>query len=85
MINNVLYKTLILQKPLHIIFNKMGGFLRDYSGTKYLVLFSSEKDDANFDRTRNLIGLKSGIKHIFSNNYDNYARIKIDSGNDFRF
>ena len=45
----------------------MGGFLRDYSGTKYLVLFSSEKDDANFDRTRNLIGLKSGIKHIFQN------------------
>ena len=56
---------MILQKPLHIIFNKMGGFLRDYGGTKYLVLFSFEKDDANFDRTRNLIGLKSGVNIFF--------------------
>ena len=76
---------MILQKPLHIIFNKMGGFFRDYGGTKCLVLFGSEIDDANFDRTRNLIGLKSGIKCIFSHNYDSYARIKIDPDNDFHF
>ena len=56
---------MILQKPLHIIFNKMGGFFRDYGGTKCLVLFGSEIDDANFDRTRNLIGLKSGVNIFF--------------------
>ena len=26
-------------KPLHIRFNKIGGFIRVYNGTRYLVLF----------------------------------------------
>ena len=28
-----------------MIYNKVNGFIRDYDGTSYLVLFGSEKDD----------------------------------------
>ena len=34
---------------------------RVYDETKYLVLISSEKDDAIYDRIRYLVSLKSGI------------------------
>ena len=39
LIYEVLYKTLIGEKPLHITFNKVNGFIRDNNGTKYLKLF----------------------------------------------
>ena len=39
LIYGVLYKILIGAKPLRIICNKVDRFLRDYDGTKYLVLF----------------------------------------------
>ena len=39
LIYDVLYKTLIGEKPLHITFNKVNGFIRDNNGTKYLKLF----------------------------------------------
>ena len=57
-------------------FNKMNGFIRVYDGTRYLVLFSLEKNDAIYNRIRYLIGVKSGITCVFSHNY---ARIKFDS------
>ena len=50
MVHNILYKTLIGAKPLHIRFNKVYGFIRVYDGTIYLVLFGSEKYDANYNR-----------------------------------
>ena len=40
LIHNVSYKTLYGAKLLRIIFD---GFIRNYDGTKYLILFSSEK------------------------------------------
>ena len=43
LVYDVSYKTLIYVKPLCIIYNKVDGFVRDYSETKYLVLFSSNK------------------------------------------
>ena len=43
------------------MFNKLDGFIRDYSGIKYLVLFGPEKWDAIFDRITYLIGLQGGI------------------------
>ena len=43
LVYDVSYKTLICVKPLCIIYNKVDGFVRDYSETKYLVLFSSNK------------------------------------------
>ena len=45
-------KLLIDAKPLHITFGKVNGFIRDYDGTKYLVLFNLEKYDAIYDRGR---------------------------------
>ena len=43
LVNDVSYKTLICVKRLCIIYNKVDGFVRDYSGNKYLVLFGSNK------------------------------------------
>ena len=37
------YKTLIVAKPLRIMFDKAVGFIRVYDGTRYLVLFGPEK------------------------------------------
>ena len=37
------YKILIGAKPLGIRFDKLDGFIRIYYGTRYLVLFGSEK------------------------------------------
>ena len=46
LIYNVLYKTLIGSKPMRIIYNMVDSVIRDYGGTKYLVLFGSERPDA---------------------------------------
>ena len=64
------YKTLIYSKPLHIRFEKIGGFIRIYDGTRYLTLFSS------YNRIRYLRSLRRGITYIFSNSF---AKIKVDS------
>ena len=37
------YNILIGAKPLGIRFDKLDGFIRIYHGTRYLVLFGSEK------------------------------------------
>ena len=46
LIYNILFKTFIGVKPLRIIYNKVDGFIRECGGSKYLVLFGSEKYDA---------------------------------------
>ena len=76
MVYNISYKTLIDSKPLGIRFNKIGGFIRIYDGTRYLTLFGSQKYDAIYNRIRYLISLKSGITNIFSHYF---VKIKIDS------
>ena len=43
LVYNILYKSLINSKPLHIRFKKIDGFIRVYDGIRYLVLFGSEK------------------------------------------
>ena len=63
LICDILRETLIGAKPLRIIFDKVDGFIRDYGGTKYLVLFGPEKYDAILDRIRYFIKLK-GVFHI---------------------
>ena len=68
-------KTLIDTKPLCITFNKADGFTTFYNGSRYLVLFGSEKYNAIYNRIRYLISLKSSITYVISHNY---ARIKID-------
>ena len=72
---NITYKNLIAN-PLHTRFNKIDGFIRVYDGTRYLVLFGSEKYDSIYNRIRYLISVKSGITYIISHNY---AKIKVDS------
>ena len=37
-------------RPLRIIFDKVDGFIRNYDGTKYLVLFDHERCNAIYDR-----------------------------------
>ena len=51
------------------MFNEVDRLIKDYDGIKYLVLLSSEKYDAIFERIRYLIGLKIGISYVASNNY----------------
>ena len=79
LICDILHDTFIGAKPLRIIFDKVDGFIRDYGGTKYLVLFGPEKYDAILDRIRYFIKLKSGISYIVSHNY---PIIKIESDDD---
>ena len=43
LVYSISYKILIDSEPLHIIFDKIEGFIRVYDGTCYLVLFRSEK------------------------------------------
>ena len=73
---NISYKNLIASKPLRITFSKIDGFIKDYDGIRYLVLFGSEKYDSIYNRIRYLISVKSGIAYVISHNY---AKIKVDS------
>ena len=59
------YKTLHVTKPLGIRFDKVGGFIRVYDGTRYLVLFGPITYDPIYNRSKYLISLKSGIAHVF--------------------
>ena len=43
--------------------------MRDYDGTKYLLLFDLHKYDAIYDRFSCRIGLKSSITYVFSYNF----------------
>ena len=62
-------------KPVRVRFDKANGLVRVYNGTRYLVLFGSEKYDAIYNSIRYFISQKSCIRYVIS---DNYARIKID-------
>ena len=62
---NVSCKSLIDSKPLHIRFNKIDGFIRVYDGTRYLVLFASEKCDYIFNRIRYIINIKKVLQIEF--------------------
>ena len=61
-----------------IMFHKVDGFIRDYDGTKYLVLIAPEKYDPIFDWWHTFaylfIGLISGITYA---NFFNYSKIKL--------
>ena len=50
MVYDISYKTLIDAKPLRLRFDKIDGFIRVYDGTKYLVLFGSERFDCIYRR-----------------------------------
>ena len=72
------HTTLIGAKPLRIRFDKVDGFIKDYNGTRYIVLFGLEECDVIYNGIRYLVRQKSGIKNVFDYNY---AKIKADSYN----
>ena len=76
LVYHISYKTLIDAKPLGINFDKVDEFIGIYDGTRYLVLFVSEKYDFIDNRIRYLTGVKSGIIYVISYNY---AKVKVDS------
>ena len=63
-------------KPLRIRFEEVDGFVRIYSGIRYLVIYGPEKYDATYNRIIYLISQKCGITKVFS---PNYGKINIDS------
>ena len=73
------YKTLIGEKPLLIIFDKVDGFIRDYNAARYLALFVSEKYNSIFNKIRYLISVKSSTSYVVT---CNYGKTKIDSDDD---
>ena len=81
LIYNVAYKTQYGAKPLHIIFNKVDGYIRNYDKTRYLQLLhsSNEKYERMFDGFRYLIMFLSNISDLYSYKY---TKIKINSDDD---
>ena len=55
-------------KPLRIKFNKIDGFIRIYDGTRYLVLFGSEKYDSIYNKIISVICYKCK-KCYYTNNF----------------
>ena len=68
LVYNISCKSLIDFRPLHIRFDKIDVSIRVYGGTRYLVLFGSEKYDYIYNMIRCLISVKSGITDIISHN-----------------
>ena len=52
-------------KPFCVRFNIIDGFIRVYDGTRYLVLFGSEKYDSIYCRVRYLINVKVVLHKLF--------------------
>ena len=73
---NISYKIFIDSKPLRIKFHEIDVFIRFYHGTRYSLLFGSEKCNFIYNRIRYLKSVKSGITYV---NSHNYAKIKVDS------
>ena len=53
-----------VQKPFHIRFKKMDGFIKNYYEIRYLVLLGPGWFDAIYNRIRYLISEKSDITDI---------------------
>ena len=75
-VSNISYKNLIAAKILRLRFDKIGGLIRVYDGTRYSVLFGSKKYDTIYNRIRCLISVKGGFTYVISHNY---AKIEVDS------
>ena len=54
-------KSVMVVKTLHVMFDKIDGFITVYDGTRYLVLFRSEKYVFIYNMIRYVIKVKSGI------------------------
>ena len=72
----------MIAKPLRVRFDKIDGFIRVYDGTRYLVLFGSEKYNSIYNKIRYLISVKGGITYVISHNY---SKFKVDSDDSCSF
>ena len=73
LVYDISYETLIRAKSLRIRLDKVNRFIRVYNGTRYLVIFGGEKCDFIYNRIRYVIGVKSGIKYVFSHTLKNQS------------
>ena len=58
-------KIQLVKNLCFIILNKMGGFVRNYNGAKYLVLFGPEKYDPILNRIRYPMGFKCSVTYVY--------------------
>ena len=66
----VAYKIPYGSKDLHVIFNKVEGYIRKYDKTRYLALFHSDKNCQRFfDRIRYHLMLKYNISEVYSHKF----------------
>ena len=49
--------------------DKVGGFVKVYDGSRYLVLFCPERYDAVYDRIIYITSQKSGITYSINHNF----------------
>ena len=56
-------------KSLRYRLSKVEELIRLFNGTRYLVLFRSQKYDFIYDKIRYFIGVKSGITSVIPHNY----------------
>ena len=61
LIYEISYLTFTCTKLLRIRFDKVDGFIKVRDGTRHLVLFGPERNDAIYNRIRYLRGQKSAI------------------------
>ena len=66
-------------KPFHIKFDKINGFIRVYDEGKWLVFFGAEKYHSIYNRIRYVIAVKGDVTYAFFSH--NYTKLKIDSYN----
>ena len=79
---NISYKVFHVTNPLGTRFDKVGGFIRVYDGTRYLVLFVHENYDLICNRIKCLIGEKNGTTYVI---YHIYAKTELDSHDSLTF
>ena len=62
------YETFEVVKPLHIIFNKINGYIEDNNGSKYLTLISTDENKSMLKKYEKIwIKIKNTIR-LRSNN-----------------
>ena len=71
-------KTFVSVNPLSIMFGEKYGFINNFDGIRYLVLFSRGWYDAIYSGIRYLINEKRGVTDSINHNF---ARIRINSYN----
>ena len=62
-IYGISYKTFMDANSLHIVFDKVDGFIKVYDETRYLLLFGPKRYNVIYDRIRYLVSQKHGFTY----------------------